>query len=111
MPELLTRSLNDWAPLLSARGEYPMSSTPGERFLSGAIILAGVLLMLFGVAVLLYQGCLWLKDGDWTPISFAVAWYSLGGQEPMFQWQGVQKLAVWLLEAPLSAVSLLTGVL
>lgn len=74
-----------------------------------AIAVAGLFILLCGFTVIGYQGYLWLKDGEWSPLEFRAAWYSLGGSEPRFVWLGVQKIALAILDGPLSGVTMACG--
>lgn len=76
-----------------------------------AITVAGLFILLGGFTVIGYQGYFWLKDGEWSPLEFRAAWYSLGGSEPRFGWLGVQKIALAILDGPLSGVTMACGVI
>ena len=74
-----------------------------------AVTVAGLFIFLGGFAVIGYQGYLWLKEGEWSPFEFRTAWYFLGGSEPRFTWLGVQKIALAILDGPLSGVTMTSG--
>lgn len=86
------------------------TSKTGAQF-GVALMVADLLLALSGVGVLGYQCVLCLQDGYWTPMSFSPAGHWLGGGEPAFRWQGVQRIALWVLGCPLSGVIIAAGIL
>jgi hypothetical protein len=84
-----------------------------EAFLGGIIALAGYLIVLTGYLILGFQGILWLKDGHWTPFAMREIVSVFVGDAPIpyptLSWQGIQKIAVWLLDAPLSIGLMVVG--
>jgi hypothetical protein len=78
-----------------------------------AFAIAGIVLVLSGLAVVAYQVILWLQSGYWTPFAIRemVSIFS-GGlpiQSPAIPWQGIQKIFIWLLDLPLSAGAMVIG--
>jgi hypothetical protein len=71
-----------------------------EFWFWAAIAVAGLLILLGGFTVI-----------GWSPLEFRAAWYSLGGSEPRFVWLGVQKIALAILDGPLSGVTMACGVI
>lgn len=55
-------------------------------------------MLLSAGGTLAYQAVLWLRDGRWAAIPIS----TLDLPYPSFEWQGIQKVAVWLHDAPLS---------
>jgi hypothetical protein len=79
--------------------------------MTGRVVLSFGLIVLFSAAaVLAYQAILWLHDGQWTALSLRHLWDWAGLGYPMFKWLGVQKIAVWVLDLPLSLALLVMGV-
>jgi hypothetical protein len=81
------------------------SDTSAEQYLGIAVVTAGLLVILSGFLVLGYQGVLWLKVGYWTPFSIREVRSLFDGgppiADPIFAWQGVRKIAAWVLDCPL----------
>ncbi len=62
--------------------------------------------------VLGYQIYLWLKTGAWIELPFYVlfAWLKIDlSLIANMEWQGVKKIFIWLLELPLSLMSVVLG--
>jgi hypothetical protein len=83
-----------------------MKAADIQSLLGGLVIGAGVLIVFAAPLLLGYQCILWLQNGYWTPIAFREAISIFGGTSPIpdpaISWQGLQKVVVWLLDAPLS---------
>jgi hypothetical protein len=81
------------------------SDTSAEELLGIAVVIGGLLVILSGFLVLGYQVFLWLKTGYWTPLSIREVRSLFDGSppiaDPRIAWQGVQKIAVWMLDSPL----------
>lgn len=69
---------------------------------------------------MIYQTILWLRYGAWTPLEMHIAWQftwrwlraaNTPAAEPNFSWLGFQKIAVWILEGPLSGGLMTTGLI
>ncbi len=72
----------------------------------------GLLLAGCGLFVFIYQCIMWLKYGAWLEIPFYLPWVRLGFPIPeMGGWVGLQKIAAWFFEWPLSVVLILVGLL
>lgn len=87
-----------------------------NRFFSGILYLLGIVMLLAGLALLGFQIFLFLYHGTWssysllrfidfTPIQFQ-AWVVRPDQ-----WLGLHKVVYWLLDIPLSFLSLAFGYL
>lgn len=87
-----------------------------NRFFSGIFYLIGLLLVLTCIAILGYQGFMYLYQGGWMPLSLR---YFLSYTPYEFyawvltpeSWIGLHKLVSWTLNVPLSLFSFLTGYL
>lgn len=80
-----------------------------DRALGGTLMTSGALMVLSAPVVVAYQAVLWLRDGFWTRLTVWTAWAAVDGPEPSFAWQGVQQVAVGLLDMPLSLALFLAG--
>jgi hypothetical protein len=91
-----------------------MTDSEAGRLLGIVVYVAGVLIALAGFLVLCYQGILWLQHGYWTQFAMREVVSILSGgapiSNPTLQWQGIQKVIVWLLDAPLSFGSIIVGI-
>lgn len=77
--------------------------------ISGSIVGLG---FLAAVIVLGYQLFQWLKTGQWLQMSFYVlfSWLDLDlSAIANMKWQGVKKILIWILELPLSLMSIVLG--
>lgn len=77
---------------------------------------AGLLIVVYGFGVIGFQTIGWLRDGVWTPLELRIEWEWLWGlvgvhaPQPQFSWLGVQRIAAWLLETPLSVGIIVSGI-
>jgi len=92
---------------IAGRSE-PQMRTGVEGKLFGLLV-GGLSLMLFGVAVLGYQCLLWLRDGVWTQFEVREVSRWLVGADPELGWRGVQQLVVWTLNSPLGFAAIAAG--
>jgi hypothetical protein len=88
------------------RPEKEMKGLNIETFFGGIIAIAGYLIALMGVLILGFQIILWMRNGYWTPFSARQAVSVFAGGDPIpypaLSWRGIEKVVVWLLDAPLS---------
>lgn len=87
------------------------NSKYGEIFeaISGSVVGLG---FLAAVIVLGYQICPWLKTGEWLQMPFYVlfSWLDLDiSAIANMKWQGVKKILIWILDLPLSLMSIVLG--
>lgn len=66
----------------------------------------------FAVALLIvaFQAVFWLRFGHWPEITAGTALLWAGLAYPEIPWLGVQKVALWILDQPLSWVLFASGV-
>ena len=62
--------------------------------------------LLVAIGVLAYQGIQWLRLAVWTPLPLALAWDAASIPRPHVTWLGVQTILDWVLDLPLSFLSL-----
>jgi len=62
------------------------------RLVGNFIVLGGVSISLSGVAFIIFQGWLWLRDGRWTYFSIADGL----GEPPRSNWAGVAQIIDWI---------------
>jgi hypothetical protein len=82
-----------------------------ERGLAVPIGILGGLTLLGSIGTLLTQAVMWLRDGHWMPLPWSLVWNGLGGKQPDYSWAGVQKIALFILDLPLSLGFVLLGLL
>jgi hypothetical protein len=88
------------------------TSRTRQNEIEGWVGLVGAFGLIAGFAVFLYQLYLWLKLGQWIsmPLSTVFQWLGFDYSSVTdFAWIGVQKLVVWSLDLPLSAMSIVAG--
>lgn len=76
--------------------------------------LCGALGFMVGAGVLLYQGYLWLKTGQWESMPFHLALTHIGFDYydvTPDSWLGLQKLVHWFFNLPLSLMAVILGYL
>jgi hypothetical protein len=71
--------------------------------------ITGGLFATAGLAHLIIQPLLWLRDGFWTPMEFRSALSFFGVSEPDLEWRGPQMIVTWVLEWPLALGLIVTG--
>lgn len=82
----------------------------GAGFAAALAAFGGIIAVVVGFCVLAYQIGLWLRYGVWTPMQMRFVWDAFtGGDAPHFSWLGVQAIAVWLLNFPMSAGLMIVG--
>lgn len=85
---------------------------PGDVAVAAGVSV-GALVALSGAVVFGYQGLLRLQQGYCTPIELRQVGLLLPGNatiaDPAFSWRGVQHIASWILDQPLSAVLMVIG--
>jgi hypothetical protein len=69
----------------------------------------GICFSVAGLSVLGYQSLLWIKYGLWAPLAFRLALELIGAREPLFPWQGAEKISAWICDLPLSGVLFAAG--
>jgi hypothetical protein len=77
--------------------------------ISGSIVGLG---FLGAVIILGYQIFQWLKTGEWLQMPFYVlfSWLDIDlSVIANITWQGVKKILIWILELPLSLMSIVLG--
>jgi hypothetical protein len=87
------------------------SDVKADIWASRAVIVVGLLVFLCGIGFLGVDCLNWLRTGDWSATSIWTAWIWIGGPYPIIEWRGVQKIVLWLMDLPLSAVLILAGLL
>lgn len=65
--------------------DYP--SDAWEVWIWISVTIVGAVIFILGIAVLGYQGFMWLRYGYWTPLEFRLMWQLVGGLEPSL-WHG-----------------------
>lgn len=70
------------------------------------VAIAGLLVVLAGIAVLGMQCLGWLREGEWT--AFPVS--GLAGPPPQGDWLGLNAIVGWVYELPLSLALVVIGV-
>ena len=78
--------------------------------LASASFYVGGLSIFASPCVLAYQVYKWLVAGEWTALSLMTVFDHFQIACPKFNWLGVQKIANWFFNAPLTLVLLLGGV-
>jgi hypothetical protein len=84
---------------------------PVCRNIGIGLMLVGLLLILGAVFVLLFQGLLWLRDGQWPGWQVRLVWYALELPTDPLTWLGVEKIRTWTLDLPIAGVLAPTGML
>lgn len=69
-----------------------------------------LLLMLTAGFLLTSQGLFWLRTGHWPGLATRSLWTAFGGAEPSIGWVGIQPIAAWILDQPLSLVLFVVAV-
>jgi H+/gluconate symporter-like permease len=86
-----------------------------NTFIAGSIAIVAVLIMLSGIGLFLYQVMGWLESGTWSEVStwalFAYFDIDIVKEVSSWQWRGIQKIAVWILEASLAGALFISGAL
>ena len=78
-----------------------------------AVAALGFLIGLLGPLVVGFQGIHWFREGYWPPVNIRDGlsvfnhWQPI--RNPFWEWQGVQKLIVWVLDVPLSIGLIVLG--
>jgi len=72
------------------------------------------LFLLAGIGVFLFQILLWLINGTWSQIPTVIVFYffdvDLMEIVSNFNWIGLRKIALWLLDIPLGLTLFFTGI-
>ena len=79
--------------------------------LKRVIIAASIAALIFAPALFVFDVLGWLRTAEWAPVRIRTAWAAFGGPELRFAWLGVQKIADYLLDLPLSGGCLMAGIL
>lgn len=69
----------------------------------------GLCLSITGYCALGYQFLLWLKYGSWSPLAFRLVLELIGVREPASSSRGIERIAVWMLDLPLSGFLIISG--
>jgi hypothetical protein len=86
-----------------------MNSVDFEVWFATFVCIAGLLFVLLGLGIIACQALIWLQLGHWTSVEIRDGLRWLSFPDPAFEWRGVQKIAIWLLECPLSMASIFLG--
>lgn len=78
-----------------------------EEFVGSAVAYAGALAILGGGCLPIYQIVVWLKTGDWKPFPLQALWEYRPAL--VSDWIGVQKIAEWTADWPLSITAIGAG--
>lgn len=72
----------------------------------------GSLLVMTGLLIIVLQSIIWLRFGYWSSLGVWTLWRAAGGTLPDWPtFSGGERIAIWILRQPLSAVVALAGVL
>jgi hypothetical protein len=77
----------------------------------GVYIFAGGTMMLTSWGVLAFQIGSWPADGKWMALPIRLLWEALGGPEPSFRSEALQKAALATLEFPVGGTIAVLGIL
>ena len=69
----------------------------------------GMIILIYGPAIYLYQFHTWLQERYWPAMPISRFWFWIGGPSPAFPAESLQHAAMALLETPISAAAVLTG--
>lgn len=80
-----------------------------NKFLEDMVNLLVTIGLLIAFYVILYQVVMWIKNGAWIPVTFGWGIEYLGINLSVIyeiEWVGIRKIAIWILESPLSLMTL-----
>jgi len=85
-----------------------------NKFFSGIFYLVGILLVIFALVIISFQGFLYLYNGAWTsyPLQNLLAYTPYVFYSWVLapeSWQGLHKAVTWLLAIPMSFVCFFFG--
>ena len=91
-----------------------MSKTNNEikEFLGLMVELPAMAGMLTAFFVIGYQVLMWMKNGVWIPVTFGwgIEYLTVNLTEIYdMEWAGIRKIAIWILELPLSLMAFALG--
>lgn len=110
----LTRLRRRWSKIRQRRAlaeQFEMvAPLPRKTLTRTALLNTGVVVLIYGPSICVYQFIIWLKAGYWPDLPVSELWFWLSAPYPAFSNTTVQHAAVSLLGAPISVAISLIGV-